>query len=79
MDDDGADAGEAEERDVIGEGLLQLRGDHGVAAVFDDDRGAGEGLDPGQRLGQRFGLDLGGGEPGGRGFRGHVYGGVHEE
>ena len=50
VDDDGADAGEPQERDVIREGLLELRAHHRVAAVLDDDGRAREGLDPGQRL-----------------------------
>ena len=52
--DDGLEAGEAEERDVLGEGLLQVVVDHRVAAVLHHDdlavvlhqprQGAGEGL-----------------------------------
>ena len=49
------DAAVAEEDDVLGEGLLQLRTGHGVAAVLHDHGLAGEGLEPGQ------GLDEGGG------------------
>ena len=54
-----------EERDVLSEGELEGVVDHGVAAVLDDDQGAAEALQPGQRLDE--GLRLGGGNPKGSG------------
>jgi hypothetical protein len=48
--DDRPDADVVEEDDVLGEGAAQVLVDHRVAAVLDHHRGAGEALDPGQRL-----------------------------
>ena len=50
--DDGAQAREAQEDDVLGKRALQRVVGHGVAAVLDDDGGAAEALEPRQRLGE---------------------------
>ena len=55
VDDDGVHAHQLEQHHVAGEGALQVLGDHGVAAVLDDDRGAVEAPDVGQRLGENPG------------------------
>ncbi len=50
------DAHQGQEDDVTHDGLAELVGDHGVAAVFDDDGFAGEFLNIGQGLHQSLGL-----------------------
>ena len=52
VDDDGVHADELQHHDVAREARLQLRLDHRVAAVLDDDRLVVEALDVGQRLGK---------------------------
>ena len=54
--DDGLEAGEAQERDVLGEGDLEGLVGHRVAAVLHDDRAAVVALEPRQGRGQRAGL-----------------------
>jgi hypothetical protein len=49
VDDDRLEAGEPQERDVLGEGLLQGAVGHGVAAVLHHDDLAVVALQPGQR------------------------------
>ena len=75
VDDDGADAGEAQEHHVLGEGAPQVVVDHRVAAVLDDDDRVLELAQPRQGLGEHRGLGLrllrGGGGGAGRG-QGHV-------
>ncbi len=56
---DGVDAHVVQEHDVLGEGTAEFLVDHGVAAVLDHHGGAGEALDPRQRLDQRAGFVLG--------------------
>ena len=65
VDDDRPQPGIPEEDDVLGEGGLEGVVDHGVAAVLDDDEGAAEPLEPGQRLDQGLGLALGDAQCGG--------------
>jgi hypothetical protein len=50
------EAGEAQERHVLGERTLEHRVGHGVAAVLDDHDLAVVGLEPRQRSGQDVGL-----------------------
>jgi hypothetical protein len=56
VDDDGLEAGEAEEGDVLGEGDLEGLVGHRVAAVLHHDRAAVVALEPRQRRGQGAGL-----------------------
>ena len=56
VDDDGADAGEAQEHHVLGERAAQAVVDHRVAAVLHHDDRALETLQPGQGLGEHAGL-----------------------
>ena len=63
--DDRTQTGIPQEGDVLREGPLELVVEHGVAAVLDDDEGAPEPLEPGQRLDE--GLGLGRRHPQGRG------------
>ena len=58
MDDDGAQARETQEDDVLGEGPLECVVRHGVAAVLDHHGGSAEALKPRQRLGEDGGLVL---------------------
>jgi hypothetical protein len=60
---DRVDAGEAQENHVLGEGLLQLVVDHGVAAVLDHDDLVVEPLQPGQGLGEDTRLLTGPAQP----------------
>ena len=53
VDDDGLEAGEAQERDVLGEGDLEGLVGHRVAAVLHHDRLAVVALQPRQRRGER--------------------------
>ncbi len=57
--DHGPQPDRAEQHDVLGERRGQLRVDHGVAAVLDDDHRAAEALDVGQRLDERRRPSLG--------------------
>ena len=57
--DDGVDTHVVQEDDVLGEGAAEFLVDHGIAAVLDHHGGAGEALDPRQRLDQCRGLVLG--------------------
>ena len=50
--DDGAQSGETQEDDVLGEGALERVIGHGIAAVLHDHRGATESLEPRQCLGE---------------------------
>ena len=54
---DRLEAGEPEERDVLGEGPLEHVVGHGVAAVLHHDDLAVVGLEPRQRGGEDVGLD----------------------
>ena len=56
VDDDRLEAGEPEERDVLGEGDLEGLVGHRVAAVLHHDRLAVVALEPRQRGGERAGL-----------------------
>src|SRR5690606_19237264 len=69
VDDDRLHADLVEEEDVGREGALEPLVDHGVAAVLDDDAGAGEALEPRQGLDEHLGLLVG---PQARGEVGHV-------
>jgi hypothetical protein len=59
VDDDGVHPDELQHHDVAGESGLEMRLDHRVAAVFDDDRLVVEALDVRQRLGENLRLDGG--------------------
>ena len=50
VDDDRAQTGRSQEDDVLREGPLELVVDHGMAAVLENDDGAGEPAEPGQGL-----------------------------
>ena len=56
VNDDGIHPDELQHHDVAREARLQLRLDHRVAAVLDDDRLVVEALDVGQRLGKNLRL-----------------------
>jgi hypothetical protein len=58
VDDDGLEPGGAQEDDVLREGALERLVHHGVSAVLEDDDGAGEAPEPGQRLDEDGGLLL---------------------
>lgn len=49
----------AQEHHILGEALLQVIVDHGIAAILDHDALAGEFLQPRQRLNQHFRLLIG--------------------
>ena len=51
VDDDGVDAHQFEQNNIAGEAFFQSRLGHGVAAVFDDDDGAGKTADIRQGFG----------------------------
>jgi hypothetical protein len=65
VDDHRAQAGIAQEGDVLREGGLEGVVDHRVAAVLHDDEGTAEAFEPGQRLDERARLGLGDTQGGG--------------